>query len=168
MSNKDSGGAVYLTLAQNLAMKSALITVTTKKKYKEEVLYDYSNPAVSTETLKKRMCVKCNLMFAAINMKETHQKWCTKKPRRTDDITQVIEESEASTSIEAASSSRPIRPARIKARRGLELLCLIENQLDWYDADEVDTDGLDIPAELSAEHGTPFLGDPNPIWIIDD
>ena len=87
--------------------------------------------------------------------------------RRTDDITRVIEESEASTSIEAGSSSRPIRPARIKAK-GMELLCLIENQLDWYDADEVDTDGLDIPAELSAEHGTPFLGDPNPIWIIDD
>ena len=44
----------------------------------------------------------------------------------------------------------------------------IENQLDWYNADEVDTDGLDIPAELSAEHRTPFLGDPNPFWIIHD
>ena len=70
-----------------------------QKKYKEEVPYDYLNPALSTETLKKRMCVMCNLMFAAINMMETHQKWCTKKPRRTDDITRVIEESEASTSI---------------------------------------------------------------------
>ena len=43
-SSKDSGGAVYLTLTQNLAMKSALITETMKKKYKEEVPYDYSNP----------------------------------------------------------------------------------------------------------------------------
>ena len=75
---------------------------------------------LSTETLKKRMCVKCNLKFAVINMKETHQKWCTKKPRQTDDITWVIEESEASASIEAASSSRPIRPRRIKAPRELE------------------------------------------------
>ena len=68
--------------------------------------------------------------------------------------------------IEAASSSHPIRLARIKARRELELLCLIENQLDWYDADEVDNDGLDIPEELSDEHDTPFLGEPSPIWII--
>ena len=81
-------------------------------------------------------------MFAAINMKDAYQKWCTKKPRRTDVITQVIEESEASTSIEATSSSRPIRPARIKARRGLDLLCLIENQIDWYDAAELNTDVL--------------------------
>lgn len=90
-----------------------------KKKYKEEVPYDYFNPAVSTETLKKRMCVKCNLIIGAINMKDTNHKWCTKKLRRRDqDITQVIEqlnkESEASTSIEATSSARPIRPARIK------------------------------------------------------
>ena len=54
LSNKVSGGAVYLTLSQNLAMKSALITENMKKKYKEEVSYDYSNPAVSTETFKKR------------------------------------------------------------------------------------------------------------------
>ena len=53
---------------------SALITEKLKKKYNEEVPYDYSNPAVSTEKLKKQMCVKCNLMFAAINMKKTHQK----------------------------------------------------------------------------------------------
>ena len=99
-----------------------------QKKYKEEVPYDYLNPAVSTETLKERICVKCNLMFAAIDMKKTHQKWCTKKTRRTDDITRVIEDSDASTSIEAASSSRPIHPARIKAHRELELLCLIEIQ----------------------------------------
>ena len=52
-SSKDSGGAIYLTLSQNRAMKSALITETMKKKYKEEVSYAYSNPAVSTETLKK-------------------------------------------------------------------------------------------------------------------
>ena len=50
-SSKDSGGAVYLTPTQNLAMKSALITETMKKKYKEEVPSDYSNPAVSTEKL---------------------------------------------------------------------------------------------------------------------
>ena len=98
-SSKDIGGAVYLTLTQNLAMTSALITEKLKKKYNGEVPYDYSNPAVSTKTLKKRMCVKCNLMFAAINVKETHQKWCTKKTRQTDDIIRVIEESETSTSI---------------------------------------------------------------------
>ena len=137
---KHSGGAVYLTPTQDLAMMSALITEKLKIKYNEEVPYDCSNPAVSTDMLKKRMCVKCNLMFAAINMKEKHQKWCPKKPRRTDDMTRVIEESVALTSIEAASSSRPIRLARVKAGRGLELLCLIENQLEWYDADEIDTD----------------------------
>ena len=89
-------------------MKSALITKTMEKKYKEKVSYDYSNPAVSAEVPEKRMRLKCNLMFflffiffflsfflilAAINIKETHHKCCMKKPRRTDDITRVIEES---------------------------------------------------------------------------
>ena len=40
---------------------------TMGKKHKEEGPYDYSNIAVSTEMLKKQMCVKCNFMLAAIN-----------------------------------------------------------------------------------------------------
>ena len=56
-------------------------------------------------------------------------------------------------------------PSRVKARRGLELLCLIEDDtLDWYDFDEVNTEGLVIPPELRAKHGTPVLEDNDPIW----
>ena len=55
--------------------------------------------------------------------------------------------------------------SRVKARRGLELLCLIEDDtLDWYYFDEVNTEGLVIPPELRAKHGTPVLEDNDPIW----
>ena len=55
------------------------------------------------------------------------------------------------------------------SRRGLELLCLIEDdEVDWYDIDEVDADGLDVPPELSAQHGTPILGELDLIWRSDE
>ena len=41
-----------------------------------------------------------------------------------------------------AEEIHPIRPQRVKARRGVELLCIMEtNELEWYDFDEVDVSG---------------------------
>ena len=53
----------------------------------------------------------------------------------------------------------PIRPQRVKARRGVELLCIMEtNELEWYDFDEVDVSGLRF------QHGSPVLDDMDPVW----
>ena len=54
---------------------------------------------------------------------------------------------------------------RVKARRGVELLCIMEtNELEWYDFDEVDVSGLEIPVERFILHGTPVLDDMAPVW----
>ena len=65
----DSSGAIYLSLTQNLATRDTLKTESMSKKFKD-IPYDYSNPAVSPETLKKRICSTCELMFGAIKGKE--------------------------------------------------------------------------------------------------
>ena len=54
--NNDVGGASYLTLNQNIAMKDALKSDSARKKYPNEMPYDFSNPVVDSETMKKRMC----------------------------------------------------------------------------------------------------------------
>ena len=109
-------------------------------------------------------------------MKNAHQKICTAPEKRiptskTQDIASLIQristDSSCSSSIKEASTDRvrPIRPARLKARRGLEFLCLMEsNDFDWYDIDEVDASGLEIPPEQSTQHGTPILSDLTSIW----
>ena len=49
--------------------------------------------------------------------------------------------------------------------RGVELLCIMEtNELEWYDFDEVDVSGLEIPVERFIQHGTPVLDDMAPVW----
>ena len=160
----DSSGAIYLSLTQNLAMRDTLKTESMSKKFKD-IPYDYSNPAVSPETLKKRICSTCELMFGAIKGKEEHQKMCTKK--KSKQTNQIANSFPVTSAISSSDNTpiRPIRPSRVKARRGLELLCLIEDDtLDWYDFDEVNTEGLVIPPELRAKHGTPVLEDNDPIW----
>ena len=38
------------------------------------------------------------------------------------------------------------------------------NELEWYDFDEVDVSGLEIPVERFILHGTPVLDDMAPVW----
>ena len=57
---------------------------------------------------------------------------------------------------------------RVKARRGVELLCMMEdNDLEWYDFADVDLDVNlnDVPLQ-SKRHGTPIMPveERNPIW----
>ena len=41
-----------------------------------------------------------------------------------------------------AKEIHPLRPQRVKARRGVELLCIMDTiELEWYDFDEVDVSG---------------------------
>ena len=59
----------------------------------------------------------------------------------------------------------PIRPQHVRARRGVELLCIMEtNELERYDFDEIDVSGLEIPVERFIQHGTPVLDDMDPVW----
>ena len=173
-------GATYLTLSQNVTMKDALQPESARKKYLNEMPYDFSNPAVDSDTMTKRLCTKCKRLFGAINMKDAHQKMCVgpkKHPRdpATQDIAAMIQnipynwESCSSKQGIDAAPVRSIRPARLKARRSLEILCLMESdELDWYEIDDIDTSGLELPPERHIQHGTPVLGDHESIWSIDD
>ena len=70
----DDKGATYLTLYQNLSMKDDLTPSSALRKYPRGVPYDYSNPAVKEETIRKRICKSCRLYLGAINAKESHQR----------------------------------------------------------------------------------------------
>ena len=71
--------------------------------------YDYSNPAVNKgDILDKRSCKHCGGYFGDINLKNSHEKECKKK----------------STSPQVTER---LRPSRAKARRGVELLCMLED-----------------------------------------
>lgn len=171
----DEGGAKYLSLTQNLAMREVLKPVSTKGKV---IPYDYSNPAVDRATIDKRTCKHCSLYFGAINVKDSHEKTCSSKPTSRkntnkakattskDGEIQNLEAREDSSNI----STRPIRPCRVKARRGIELLCMMGDDdfdYEWHDEDECDLEGLAIPPDVTFQHGTPLLEDADPIWTTD-
>ena len=52
-------GAIYFSSCQNLTMKDALALASLRRKYPNRVLYDYSNPAVEENVIKKRTRVYC-------------------------------------------------------------------------------------------------------------
>ena len=57
---------------------------------------------------------------------------------------------------------------RVKARRGVELLCLMENDdVNWYDFEELEVGDVELPPERSVEHGTLVIGDMEPVWTDD-
>ena len=68
----DSGGAVYLSLHQNIAMKDSLKPASARNKYPVEITYD-SNPAVDSATIEKRTCKYCKRYFGVINVKTSHR-----------------------------------------------------------------------------------------------
>ena len=142
----DDKGAAYLTLCQNLARKAALAPSAAVRKYpKGGIPYEYSNHAVNKgDVIKKR-----------INSKTSHEKEC----RSAGQSEARSNQSEAQELVidEEVRSTR-VRPTRVKARRGVELFCLMENnELDWYDFDEVDVDPSEVPGQLSALHGIPVI-----------
>ena len=147
-------GATYLTLHQNQAMKDQLRPAATLRKYPGEVPYDFSNPAAT----QKRICKFCFLYFGAINLKDIYQKECC-----ISNSTPVCENSNSTQ-----EEPRRVRLVRVKACRGVELLYLMENDdVDWYDFDEVDVGDVELPPERSVEDGTPVIGDMEPVWTDD-
>ena len=140
-------GPRYLTLCQNLAMKDVVAPPSTVKKYKQGgIPYDYSNPAVNKgDVIKKRICKHCGSYFGAINAKSSHESDCCTNSSPTRP--QVHHEEVR------------VRPSRVKGRRGVELLCMMEdNDLEWYDFADVDLDVNlnDVPLQ-SKRHGTPIM-----------
>ena len=57
-------------------MKDALAPASLRRKYAKRVSYDYSNPDVEENVIKKRTCAYCQLHFGAINSKKAHQNLC--------------------------------------------------------------------------------------------
>ena len=111
------------------------------------------NPAVNKgDILDKRLCKHCGGYFGDINLKNSHEKECKKK----------------STSPQVTER---LRPSRAKARRGVELLCMLEDDdhWEWYDMTDLDYDASDIP-EKSVCHGTPVMPVENriPIWTDEE
>ena len=86
----------------------------------KRVSYGYSNPTINENMIKKRTCANCQLL---LNSKETPKKLCNSKPKSAATTVQEKQTTDASESFEA---ERPVRPSRIKVRRGVELLCLMQ------------------------------------------
>ena len=74
-----AGGANYLSHCQNLTMKYALAPAFLRRKYLKRVPYDYANPAVEENVIKRRTCANCQFYFGAINSKEAHHKLCNSR-----------------------------------------------------------------------------------------
>ena len=75
------------------------------------------------------------------------------------------------TSTEVNTPREKVRPVRIVARRGRELMCVLEMQeSEWQDIDDVDSTDIDIPVEILPASGTPIIDIVNvvPIWNDDD
>lgn len=107
------------------------------------------------------LCNRCGSYFGAINAKNSHEKECQHA-------------NSSSTRPQVAHAAQEdlvtrVRPSRIKARRGVELLCLMENNdLEWYDLDDVDDDvNLSEAPFQSVRHGTPVIPieQRKPVWM---
>ena len=160
----DAWGISYLILCQKLTMKDALEPAFLRWNYLKRVPYDYSNPVVEGYVIKNITCSYCQLYFGAVNSKEAHQKFCKTRPKS---VPITVQDKQTTDVPETCEAERPIRiwPSRIKARRGVELLCSMEmHNLGWYDMIEFDVNGLDVPDDCVLQHGTTFLENRGPIW----
>merc|ERR1711964_369317 len=123
-------------------MSDALIPNHLCKKF-AKLPYDLFNPAVKSE-LKKRSCEYCSSYFGTITTKDKHKHACT-----TSWHTE-----------EAQAPAIRVRPVRVAARRGGELLCVMRLQeLEWIAAEDVDVEGMDldsVPDAAIPEVGTPI------------
>ena len=73
--------------------------------------------------IKKRICTYCQLYFGPIDSKEAHQKWCNSRPKS---VATTFQEKQATHVSKTCEVERLLRSSRTKARRGVELLCLMK------------------------------------------
>ena len=153
---KDDKEATYLSLYQNLALRSSLMPPKMAKKYPKGVPYDLSCPSAKPD-IEKRLCPACGLYFGTIKSRKQHKTNCKERPK-SQGVEQPIR----------------VRPTRIAARRQHELLCVMAMQeMEWHALEDVDTDGIDDQSfqsvsEVHGEIGTPVLEDAVPVWLMDE
>ena len=76
---------------------------------------------------------------------DKHERWCQNKSKKAD------------TQQHQLTYPR-IRPMRVAAQRGREVMCIMEYQeAEWLDSYECSLEGLEIQAEETAVSGTPIL-----------
>ena len=116
------GSATYLILGQHLTMNHALAPAVSDEstQISKRVSHDYSNPTVGEYVIKKRTCANCQLL---LNSKEAPKKLCNSQPKS---VATTVQEKQTTDASELCEAERPIRPSRIKVRRGVELLCLMQ------------------------------------------
>ena len=105
-----------------------------KRKFPSCLPYDLACESIQ-ESLVRRTCKCCNLYFASIKSMNIHAKDCHKneEPRKR------------------------VRPTRLAARRQCELMCVIANELEWMDEEDVDTENLAAPPQMQRTAGTPVI-----------
>ena len=140
----------YLSLHQNLSMRGQLSSFGNRR-FPKGIPYDFSNPAVK-DVLQRRICPECGLYFGAIGMMESHYKECKHAFLKVTGVAKNAQRTEQ------RGNFFKVRPTRIAAKRGQEVLCALHLQeLEWLDMDDVDIDGYDIPEETRPKSGTPVL-----------
>ena len=140
-------GATYLRLFQALTLSESLISKRATRKFPKGIPFDYSCPSVHQDQVTKRMCTKCGLYLDVVTMASPTTSTVVSVPREK------------------------VRPVRIAARRGRELMCVMEIQeSEWQDIDDVDTSDIDIPEEIFPASGTPTIDIANvePIWCDEE
>ena len=111
---------------------------------------------------RSKFIFRCGLYLASIKSKSEHIKVCG---------VYVVTMVSSKTSTEVNTPREKVRPVRIVARSGRELMCVLEMQeSEWQDIDDVDSTDIDIPVEILPASGTPIIDIVNvvPIWHDDD
>ena len=119
----------YLSLFQNLMMGSDMLPQIAHQTYPLEIPYDYSCPSLNS-TLSETTCSISGRYFASKSSFATY-----------------------SQSINHQQSLNLIKPEKLLVRRGDDILCCINNSLNfneymWFKLDELDLSGIcieDIP-----------------------
>ena len=116
------GSASYVILGQHLTMNHALAPALSDEstQISKRVSYGYSNPTVGENVIKKRACANCQLL---LNSKEAPKKLCNSQPKS---VATTVQEKQTTDASESCEAERPVRPFRIKVRRGVELLFLMQ------------------------------------------
>ena len=113
-------------------------------KFKFGLPYDFACPSLQN-TLPLRTCNVCGLYMASIKSLKNHKKLCIAKGRQVNN---------------EVTDRDCVRPLRVAARRGRELMCVIRymemEDLEWHDEQDVQYSG-NVPQHSSVESGTPVI-----------
>uniref|UniRef100_UPI00358F8CD5 uncharacterized protein n=1 Tax=Myxine glutinosa TaxID=7769 RepID=UPI00358F8CD5 len=143
----DDGNAQFPSLFVHLVIGNGVIPARAKKKFAKGLPYDFACRSLQNE-LQRRICGNCGLYHASIKSVSAHSCICREKSSPTMPTTLQI-------------AVQRVRPQRVVAKRQRELMCVIRymetEELEWFDEDVVDMDGLGIPPHISVSVGTPLL-----------